>query len=105
MTNQSGNSSAESHNHPTRILRAFLRSEELRRERFIREIEAVRTWRDNPDQSSISRWIADVTLQRWKEELEAVKRSIEKIQAKLGPATTETTAPESDGPSDQVAGD
>ncbi len=89
-----------------RILRAFLRSEEMRRERFLREMESVRTWQQNPAQSVISVWIADVTLQRWTEELEAVNRSLAKIHAKLlelsptPPATgnSETASPRDRSP-------
>jgi hypothetical protein len=74
--------------HDLRILRAFMRSEELRRERFLREIEAVRQWQPKPGESNISRWIAEVTLQRWQEELEAVDRSIALITIKLREVTS-----------------
>jgi hypothetical protein len=78
----------DSIHHDLRILRAFLRSEELRRERFLREIEAVREWQPKPGESNISRWIAEVTLQRWQEELDAVDRSIALVKVKLREVTS-----------------
>jgi hypothetical protein len=75
--------SPELPSHDVRILRAFLRSEELRRDRFLREIDAVRSWKPLPDDSQIAYWIAEVTLRRWEDELAAVDRSIGLIREKM----------------------
>ncbi len=66
-----------------RLLYAFLRDEEERRRRVLREISALRLWEHAPGHSHLTRWIAGVAVGRRHAELEAVDRSIRELRAKL----------------------
>jgi hypothetical protein len=81
------------HDHDIRILRAFVRAEEMRRERFRRELEAIDMAENSAGQTPISRWVTGVVRERWEEELHAVNRSLSRLSARLAELLKDSEGP------------
>ncbi len=65
------------------MLKARLRAEEMRRDRFRREIDAILLAQKGGSSSRLARWLSRATLQRRREDLHAVNQGIQKLSARI----------------------
>lgn len=65
------------------LLNEFLRKEQQIQRQLACEISAIQLWQQQPGRSKLARWISEVTLERRRQQLQAVNDCLERVRWRL----------------------